>query len=114
MENLETPKRCGWSIIRKAQVVTALIGAFVTTAILVINYCRLLPPSAVNASWFPAFNFLFGIVMRTADTVVKLLGVSATASLFLLVSLAIISNTLLCFIAGTFIGWLIQKLKTKS
>jgi hypothetical protein len=31
MENLETPKRRGWSIIRKAQVVTALIGAFVTT-----------------------------------------------------------------------------------
>src|SRR3984957_14830031 len=113
MENLETPKRCGWSIIRKAQVVTALIGAFVTTVILVINYCRLIPPSAVNASWFPAFNFLFGVVMRAADTILKLLGLSATASLFPLVALALITNTLLCFIAGTFIGSLIQKLKTK-
>jgi hypothetical protein len=57
MENLETPKKRGWSIVRKAQVVTTVIGVFVTTVILILNYCRLIPPSAVNASWFPAFNF---------------------------------------------------------
>jgi hypothetical protein len=117
MEKPETPKQRGWSILRKAQFIGFLFGGLWTIAIhkLVLifgiegenNILQLM-----TAEWFSMF--------RLADWVSNVFGwPCGYGDMYSLmpwkfVCLAALTNAILFFIIGTFIGWLIQKLKTKS
>ena len=103
MENPETPKRRGWSIVRKAQIITGVIGAFVTIiGMIPFPFLDNLSPHGA------ASNFRFDVVMYLVTPtaiIADLLGVdqgllSGWIGLFTVV----IVNTLLCIIIGTFAG----------
>jgi len=117
MENPEIPKRCGptsWSIIRKAQVIGAMTAMLVTIIMLL-----LLLVAGPVALFFaklvqsPTISFLNTVCPKFIDS----LRAQPDHRLFwFTVWLCLVTaiNSCLLFLAGTIIGWLIQKTKTKS
>ena len=114
MENPEAPKRRGWSIVRKAQIIGALIGAIGTTT---FNLIGDIVHDPHDFSWA-------GIILIFIDLptwlILKLFGQESLLSpdqgrgVILPYFLLGLVNALLLFFVGTFIGLLIQKLKRKN
>jgi len=105
MENSEKPKRCGWSIVRKAQVIGALVGGLFTIG--AAFYCALIPPEHL-------FDFSDSLLFLITAPIFLLVSRDAGGPMVVFECFAVIVNSFLCFLAGTFIGWLIQKFKTNN
>jgi hypothetical protein len=112
MENSENPKRCGWSIVRKAQIVGTLIGLVFTIALAITP--------AGGHQGYPDFAGFLMILFLMPTCIIfhkdlhwfsnDYTGGILTQPL----CLAVITNAILGFLIGTFFGWLIQKLKRKN
>jgi hypothetical protein len=107
MENRVILKRHRWSIVRKAQVIGALVGALAVPVLVVIS-------NAFNwgdwARWL--FLWLGFLLMSPARLLSRGLGwhwEMDNATVAIQLGLVILTNALLCLLLGTLIAWSIQK-----
>jgi hypothetical protein len=108
MENHVILKRRRWSPVRKAQVITAVLGFIVTSALLIFDALQIEIPRD------SPFGFLFGVgllLFLPADRLANALGIAETLGYWGWRILAISVNTGLAYALGTFLGGLILILK---
>jgi hypothetical protein len=112
MENPEASKRRGWSIIRKAQIIGILVAVLFTVGTQIFYFLN--PPQTILdlsvalllLSALPATLISSKVLGQHVDLL--------TYGLPKFLAITLTVNLILGFVVGTFIGWLIQKLKTKS
>jgi hypothetical protein len=110
VENSENPKKRGWTIVRKAQVIGAVFGALF--AIVVLIYCQINPPR-----FWDFAGYLLMLVQAPTILICNALGLSPN-SLYGKGSgnltngsfcLLVFNNALLFGLLGTIIGWMRQR-----
>ena len=120
MENPEAPKRRGWSIVRKAQIIGAVTGALLTVAILIFNADA---TSANPENYGPVI--LLGLVSFPSLPLLALCKMLGLKFLFdnnhnegeasmSLDCLLVAVNAISYFVIGTIIGLSIRSFKNKK
>lgn len=109
MENHGILGRRRWSVVLKAQIAFAALGALVTIAPLLYQALHLPPLESPKSSLIFQFGFaLTFVLIAPAYHVGKLLGVPQSANVWVWNALMIIVNTSISFLFGTIIGWLLK------
>lgn len=115
----------GWSLIRKSQIVGVLIGALATLFPIIILLCApahsTKPMHGDDATALDERSALSVLVALPAILILKAIGCTSllasnpgTTKWVLGESLVVIVNSLLSFIAGTLVGWLMGKRKVAN
>jgi hypothetical protein len=113
LNNPESKKKRGWSnwsVVRKAQIIGASIGALLTIGILILD-------AMIVPSIFSNFGALSLIIELPAIFMAKAFHLpqdwfvsdSTTGASYLLTCLTVFNNGILGFLLGGFIGWVKSK-----
>ena len=115
MENPGILNQRGWSLVRKAQVIGASVGALITIGLPLILAAYAAYDG--DGGWFSMLLlWSCAIVLWPASEISDLYGWTweipiGQAPSLLQMSLAILTNTLLLFLTGTLSGWIVSKFK---
>jgi predicted DNA repair protein MutK len=110
MENPETPKRRSWAVVRKAQVIGAVTGALLAVGARILLYvCGLVGIADDGAVAATLFGF-FLLALWPEYQVERMLGLpKINHPLGEILVTAV--NTVLFYLAGTIVGWLVVVLR---
>lgn len=114
MEDRRILKRRGWSIVRKAQIIGAAMGALISVGVI------LFATTDKSSDFFDPATILVILILSPLDRICRTFGMSLTPlnapgwRECLLATLVVITNAFICFLVGTCIGWLVEKSKPKQ
>jgi predicted cobalt transporter CbtA len=114
MENRTTLKRRGWSIVRKAQIIGASVGASISIGVIVFaNSYEHLELFDIAAILLILIVFPFNLICHTFGANLQSFSGSGWRECFFAV-LVVITNAFILLLVGTFVGWLVDKQKNKQ
>lgn len=113
MENRRILKRRGWSIVRKAQIIGATVGALISIGVILFASSDEHPDIFdLAVGLLILISLPLGLICRTFRvSLTQLSGPGWREYLFAV--LVIVTNAFILFLVGTCIGWLIEKVKNK-
>ena len=108
MENSRILNWWRWSATRKTQVIVTACGFLLTTGFMLYDVLPIEDPR----NWLSTQLWGIGMVLEApSDAVARLAGLWETGPRWLVRVLAVCMNTVLAFVLGTILGWLITTVK---